>query len=442
MYQLLRQGQVVRGQRSGLPCTIGRFLGGGGQGEVYRGSWSGRDVAVKWYFGHTATEQQLKALELLLEPGACPGDRFLWPLDVVRADGVAGFGYIMRLREPRFKGLIELIAGRIDPKYTALVRAGSELADGFRSLHLRGLCYRDISWGNAFLDPQSGEVLICDNDNVAANKTPTTGVLGTPDYMAPELVRGETFPSRQTDLHSLAVLLFYMFFGCHPLAGRRVLQIRCWDSPAREKLFGREPLFIFDPKDRSNEAVPRSHDSTGEAGANALDTWPVFPEFFRAPFVKTFTVGLVDPDHGRTGGTEWRQVLARLRDSVYYCPCGAENFFDASLASARDCWSCRRKTTPPMRLSLAGGVLMLNHDSRIFPHHLAPGQELNYDGPVGQVVEHPHLPGTWGLRNLSATNWVITVPGDQPKDVPPGRSLVLAPKTRIQFGAVSAEIIA
>lgn len=421
---------------------MGKFLGGGGQGEVYRGRWADRDVAVKWYFQHTATAEQLAALELLLDPAACPGDRFLWPLDIVKADGVQGFGYIMPLRDARFKGLIDLICRRVDPKYTALVRAGSELADGFRSLHLRGLCYRDISWGNAFLDPKTGEVLICDNDNVAANKTKTTGVLGTPDYMAPELVRGEAMPSRQTDLHSLAVLLFYMFFGCHPLTGKKVLAIRCWDAPAREKLFGREPLFMFDPTDSSNEAVSRSQDPTGEAGANALLTWPIFPAFFKEPFVKTFTVGLRDPENGRTGGTEWRKVMAKLRDSVYYCRCGAENFFDATGPALRKCWACRGTTTPPMRLLLVDTVVMLNHDTEVFPHHVSTTTDLDYSAPLGRVVPHPQRADTWGLQNLSSSNWVITVTGAQPKDVPPGRSVVLAPSTRIQFGAITAEVMA
>lgn len=441
MYQLLRSGQIVNGRTSKEDCKIGQFLGSGGQGEVYKGIWAGRDVAVKWYFEHTATPEQFAAIDRLLAPGACPGDKFLWPLDLVEAPGVRGFGYIMRLREPRFKGLIDLITRRIDPKYTILVRAGSELTDGFRSLHLNGLCYRDISWGNAFLDPTTGEVLICDNDNVAPNKTPTTAVLGTPDYMAPELVRGETVPSRQTDLHSLAVLLFYMFCGCHPLVGRKVLEIRCWDAPARLKLFGLEPLFVFDDRDSSNSAVPLAQDPTGEAGANALETWPLFPSFFQEAFAQTFTSGLRDPD-GRTGGNEWRRVMGKLRDSIYYCGCGAENFYGASGERGRRCWSCNGNTRPPMRLQIRDAVLMLNHDSQVYPHHLSNGGDMDYSNPLARVVPHPQQPSTWGLKNLSSSGWVIVIGTDPPKDVPPGRSVVLAPNTKIQFGAVSGEVLA
>ena len=39
--------------------------------------------------------------------------------------------------------------------------------------------------------------------------------------MAPEIVRGQAKASTETDLFSLAVLLFYMLFMHHPLEGAR-----------------------------------------------------------------------------------------------------------------------------------------------------------------------------------------------------------------------------
>src|SRR5256885_1046760 len=86
---------------------------------------------------------------------------------------------------------------------------------GQGELHARGLCYRDISFGNAFFDPETGEVLICDNDNVTVDAQAKGGVYGTPRFMSPEIVRGETAPNSQTDLFSLSVLLFYMFMMHH-----------------------------------------------------------------------------------------------------------------------------------------------------------------------------------------------------------------------------------
>jgi serine/threonine protein kinase len=267
--ELLKIGQILQTARSRQPCRVERFLGGGGQGEVYSASLAGKPIALKWYFPHTATRDQWDGLTKLIESGPpSNNDKFLWPIELVVSEGVASFGYLMRLRDPRFKGILDLMSGRTDASFRVLVTAGLQLVDCFFQLHGAGLCYRDISFGNAFFDPQTGEVQVCDNDNVAANNSKAGGVLGTPDFMAPEIVRMESTPDRQTDLYSLAVLLFYMFHIHHPLYGKRLLKISCLDLPARTMLCGTKPLFIFDPTDKSNEAV-----DDPEAGAYALVLW-------------------------------------------------------------------------------------------------------------------------------------------------------------------------
>jgi serine/threonine protein kinase len=103
----------------------------------------------------------------------------------------------MQLRPERYKGIVDLMKRRIEPTFRALATAGIELAHSFLALHAKGLCYRDISFGNVFFDPDTGDVLICDNDNVTVDGSATSGVLGTPRFMAPEVVRGEAMPSMQ-----------------------------------------------------------------------------------------------------------------------------------------------------------------------------------------------------------------------------------------------------
>jgi hypothetical protein len=90
MDELLKQGQVVQTQFSRQPCQVEKFLGGGGQGEVYSAQWCGHSYALKWYFPHTATEDQRESLEKLIsEPGSRPSDAFLWPEDIAHASEVA-----------------------------------------------------------------------------------------------------------------------------------------------------------------------------------------------------------------------------------------------------------------------------------------------------------------------------------------------------------------
>src|SRR5690349_12510114 len=112
--QLLKPGQTVRTEASGLPCEVVEFLGGGGQGEVYRATLSGQPVALKWYLPAAATVGQREAIELLVRKGP-PTDRFLWPVEVASAPGVPGYGYVMPLREPRYHGIVDLMKRRIEP---------------------------------------------------------------------------------------------------------------------------------------------------------------------------------------------------------------------------------------------------------------------------------------------------------------------------------------
>ncbi len=71
------------------------------------------------------------------------------------------------------------------------------------------------------MNERLGDILICDNDNVTSEKHADKSILGTPRFMAPEIVRGDGLPNVQSDLFSLSVLLFYMFMVHHPLKASR-----------------------------------------------------------------------------------------------------------------------------------------------------------------------------------------------------------------------------
>ena len=439
MMQILKPGKAVRTESSQLDCIVERLAGEGAQGEVYRAELAGHTVALKWYFSNAATPEQRASIENLVRKGP-PSDRFLWPMELASQRGVPGFGYIMRFRDARFHGLTDLMKRRIDPGFRALTTAGFELAHSFLQLHSKGLCYRDISFGNLFLDPIGGEILICDNDNVAVDGDAKAGVLGTLRFMAPELVRSESLPSIQTDLFSLAILLFYLFMVHHPLEGRKEISIHSFDLPAMVRLYGTEPVFIFDPDDRSNEPVSGYHD-------NALESWPIYPPFLRELFVRAFTDGIRDPAHGRVRESEWRAAMARLRDSLLYCQhCGTENFFDAaglthSPGTAGACWSCEKWIQMPFRVHIGRAVILLNHDTLLFPHHVDDQKIYNFSEPIAAVNRHPTQPQLWGLKNLAESSWFYrTTAQCEPIEIPTGRSVPLAEGTRIQFGKSEGEI--
>jgi serine/threonine protein kinase len=199
-----RPGQTVWLETAGERCEIKELIGSGGQGQVYHTSINGQDCALKWYFPHSATDEQRTAIERLIHKGP-PNDRFLWPLDIAVCQDNVSFGYLMPLRDPRYRGMAELMSRVVDPTFKTLTTMALEMADSFLRLHSLGFCYSDISFGNIFFDPVTGEISICDNDNVAVDGEGKSDVLGTPRFMAPEIVREEAKPNIGTDLYSLAV---------------------------------------------------------------------------------------------------------------------------------------------------------------------------------------------------------------------------------------------
>ncbi len=443
MNQLLNSGEIVSMLPTEVSYEVEKFLGGGGQGEVYRarlvdGHGGGPPTALKWFFPHyLRRDPDLHTrLEHAIDAGP-PSDRFLWPQGLVQATNRDGFGYVMPLREERFVGITDLLTRRAVPTFRALVTAGFELAHNYLQLHAEGLCYHDISFGNVFFDPQSGEVRICDNDNVSVNGQ-RSAIVGTPRFMAPEIVRGEAAPNAQTDLFSLAVLLFYMLVNHHPLEGEQEAKIRALDLPAMTRLYGDNPIFIFDPKDRSNWPLPGYHD-------NALKLWPLYPQFIQTLFIGTFTDGLRDPNQ-RTMESEWRGALVRLRDLIFYCQqCGSQNFRDPDALTLSDsdsktCWACDSPHRLPPRMRIDRDVVMLNHDTLLYPHHFNAEHSYNFEVPVAEVTQHPKNPRVWGLRNHSAEKWTSQNAAGEVKDVEPGQSVTLSSGLRIQFGNREGEV--
>ena len=161
MHVLLKIGDTVKAETGGIDYKIDRYLGGGSQGEVYQVSADGGPLALKWYFPRTATKTQRKILEKLVEKGI-PDPRFLWPMSIATSTIARDFGYLMALRPDGYRSIANLMTRKIDPSFRALTTACYHLADSFFQLHAKGLCYRDISFGNVFLDLMSGEILVCE----------------------------------------------------------------------------------------------------------------------------------------------------------------------------------------------------------------------------------------------------------------------------------------
>lgn len=438
MNQLFKVNQTIQ-LDNGKTCIVKEFLGSGGQGEVYHVEYQGQSLALKWYLPGQATKQQQLALYDLQALGT-PSASFLFPLYLATADKSAGFGYVMAIRPSNYKNISDLMKRRIEPSFRQLLIATIQLADSFQLLHAKGLFYRDISFGNFFIDPNTGDILICDNDNVTVNGSQNMGVLGTPRFMSPEIVRRDNNPNSDSDLFSLAVLLFYMLMLHHPLEGKNEAEIKCFDLPAMNKLYGFEPLFIFDPNNKSNRPVAGYQD-------NALIYWAIYPKFLRDLFTKSFTAGLTDV-HSRISASEWRRQLLRLKDTIVDCGCSAENFYDEDELKTnghlKSCWSCQKTLVLPPRIRIKQSTgqeftVILNNKAELYPYHLYPARTNDITPAVAQVVQHPTNPNIWGLKNLTVDVWTFTDNGVL-KTVEQGKSVTLATGITINFGQAQAEI--
>ena len=427
-------GDVVRMARAGTAIRITRRVAEGGQGVVYQAlTESGGRVAVKWYrpTGYADRQRQLIAA---LAAHTRPHPAYAWPIDIVESSGISGFGYVMHWVPERFGSLVELLRAAQQPPFRLLASIGRELVDAFAALHASGLCYRDINFGNLLVDPDRCEVSIVDNDNVGTDGGDVF-VRGTVRFMAPEVIRGEVTPSTVTDLHSLAVFLFFLLVHGHPLEGRRVRASYSWqpDGHVSEtalalRHFGADPLFVFDPADRSNLPEP---------GDPMLVWWPIYPRFIRDLFARAFGTGLHDASlSGRVVEAEWRRALVRLGDCVSACSCTAAVFWDPDDPGLR-CWNCTAVPPQPALLDLPGHCLVLSEGAVLTSNHLR--HDRDYRTQLAVVERHPQHPGQVVLRNLSEAKWTVQPAGEEAKTVKPHQRLRVRPMA-INFGPVRGSI--
>lgn len=116
--------------------------------------------------------------------------------------------------------------GPLDP--TSIVTIAMQTAQALAAAHRHGLVHRDIKPGNILLDEGTERVRVTDfglarvaND---VNCTRSGFVVGTPQYMSPEQVRGEACDGRG-DLFSLGTVMYEMATGHSPFRGDGVYAV-------------------------------------------------------------------------------------------------------------------------------------------------------------------------------------------------------------------------
>lgn len=128
-----------------------------------------------------------------------------------------------------------------------------QIVSAYCILHHAGYTCQNMTDGNIFIDPVTGKILICYDDDMAPDGC-NTDIRIQPDYAAPEIVVGNATPNSLTDRFSMAVLLFILFTNTHPLKGKRYMKPAL--TPKDERvLLGSDPLFIMDPDNQDNAPI-------------------------------------------------------------------------------------------------------------------------------------------------------------------------------------------
>ncbi len=118
--------------------------------------------------------------------------------------------------------LTSIIAGNRTVGLNDILYIGSQVANGLKEAHKRGLVHRDIKPGNIMITPD-GKVKVTDFgivslQNEESDITKTGAVLGTASYISPEQAQGKPV-SFESDLYSLGTVLYELIAGKPPFTG-------------------------------------------------------------------------------------------------------------------------------------------------------------------------------------------------------------------------------
>jgi len=118
--------------------------------------------------------------------------------------------------------LTSIISGNRFVGLNDILYIGSQVANGLKEAHKRGLVHRDIKPGNIMITPD-GKVKVTDFgivslQNEESDITKTGAVLGTASYISPEQAQGKPV-SFESDLYSLGTVLYELIAGKPPFTG-------------------------------------------------------------------------------------------------------------------------------------------------------------------------------------------------------------------------------
>src|SRR5579859_3232853 len=219
---------VSTGKRLANRFVVERELGHGGMGVVYlaRDEQLGERVALKVVSAAMANDPAAAAERFRREVATA---RKVTHPNVIRIHDLLEDNGTLLLSMEYVEGMTlstylqRVSQVRVDEARLIL----SQICDGLGAAHAAGVVHRDLKPGNVLLDGEK-RVKVIDfglaKASFFAGMTATGLILGTPEYMAPEQVRGLPCDAR-ADIYALGALAYHLFTGRPPFAGETPIAV-------------------------------------------------------------------------------------------------------------------------------------------------------------------------------------------------------------------------
>ncbi len=199
------------------------------------------------------------------------------------------------------------------------------ISRAIRRMHSIGLTHSDLSYNNVLIDPKGGHACILNFDEFIVPGEHPLEVIGTPDFIAPEVLQTmkypfkdirRKYPSIRTDRYALAVLNYELLLCRHPLRGGKKHDL---DPAIDERLMmGERALFIEHPADTSNRPEEKPPAYMPWIDVEKIP-YTICGPYLKELFDKVFIDGLHNP-HERPYADAWEEALIKTVDLLQ--PCG------------------------------------------------------------------------------------------------------------------------
>jgi hypothetical protein len=247
--------------------------------------------------------------------------------------------------------------------------------------------------------------------------------------MAPEIVLNNAKPGMLTDRFSLSVVLFLLWTNNHPLEGKAACP-PCMDASHEKKIYGENPVFIFDPTDKSNIPVQGIH-------KGAISRWPFLPVYLQEEFIKAFSKEVMSDANKRINDLEWLRLFIRMRGEIFKCPCGEVYFADP--VNPNFCPECKKQNAFPFYIKAGKYSLPVHQRTKLYECHTLRDSD-NFETLTAEVR---YEEGVCVLKNVSDKTWMSSG-GENTQNTgstAPGAVIPLQKGVNINFGGGCAEIL-